>query len=418
MTKTTDSGTLGSGLRLLHVTEAPEGGVLTYLANLIRIQASTPSIASIDVLGPSVNEAVLRESVGSVRVGSVRVGIHSVPYKTRSIGVLLRLAIATLRLIVRNRPDIVHIHSSLAGFVVRLCLLPAWIIPGRPRLIYMPHGWSFKSSGRPRIIYMPHAWSFSPGAGRFLALRCMCERWLSHWTDRIICVSEDERRWALKAGISAQRCTVVLSGIPSAPAPGPRHWQRKRRVLFVGRFDHQKGFDTYLEVLRLLDGQAEGLVAGAPSVGKHSDFVVPNNVTLLGWCSRERVAKLYQEVDILLMPSRFEGLPMVALEAMRAGLPIFALATGPLPEVLEDSVSGRLFQNPRQIADAIAAVRDEELQAFGEAGRCRFLEKFTSDRMAQEMLERYLEVLSPPHQILQAKAKLRELNPSATNARD
>jgi hypothetical protein len=106
----------------------------------------------------------------------------------------------------------------------------------------------------------------------------MCERSLAHWTDRIVCVSEDERRLALDAGISAQRCRVVLSGIPYAPSAPPssrpRRWQRKRR-----RLDHQKGFDTYLEVLRLLDGQAEGLVAGAAIVGKRSDLVVPSNVT-------------------------------------------------------------------------------------------------------------------------------------------
>ena len=130
-------------------------------------------------------------------------------------------------------------------------------------------------------------------------------------------------------------------------------------------------------------------------MGKRSHLVVPGNVTVLGWCSRERVAALYEEADILLMPSRFEGLPMVALEAMRAGLPIFSFATGPMPEVLEDGVSGRLFEsaNPRQIADAIAAVPDEELQAFSKAGQRRFLERFTADRMARDMLRRYLEVM-------------------------
>ena len=188
-----DPGSLGAGLRLLHVTEAPEGGVLTYLANLVGMQACSPDIAYIDVLGPAVNEAAIRKSSGGARVG-----VYSIPYETRSIGVLLRLAIATLRLVARNRPNIVHIHSTLAGFVVRLCLLP---IPGRPKL-----------------IYTPHAWSFNLGAGRFLSLRRTCERWLAHWTDRIVCVSEDERRLALEAGISAQRCTVVLSGIPYVPS--------------------------------------------------------------------------------------------------------------------------------------------------------------------------------------------------------
>ena len=193
----------------------------------------------------------------------------------------------------------------------------------------------------------------------------------------------------------------MLTGLPepgatrapvTRPAPEPGC---KRRVLFVGRFDHQKGFDLYLDVMRRLESQAEGIAAGNAIVGKKLDFVIPPNVRTLGWCSPDQVSALYYDADLILMPSRFEGLPMVALEAMRSGTPIFASDAGPMCEVVHDGVSGRLFPgaSPEQMAAAIASITDAELTRFGEAGRRIFQERFTADRMGRTMLEEYESVL-------------------------
>src|SRR5208282_3764393 len=148
----------------------------------------------------------------------------------------------------------------------------------------------------PKLIYTPHAWSLSPGAARHVFFRQMCEWILALWTDRIICVSKHEMKLAVEAGISRRRCAVVLTGLPesastTAPVTRPaRAPGRKRRVLFVGRFDHQKGFDLYLDVMRRLGSRAEGIVAGTAIVGKEMDFVVPSNVRALGWCSPDQVS--------------------------------------------------------------------------------------------------------------------------------
>jgi len=165
--------------------------------------------------------------------------------------------------------------------------------------------------------------------------------------------------------------------------------------LFVGRFDHQKGFDLYLDVMRRLGGQAEGIVAGCPIVGKKMDFVVPANVRILGWCSPDKVSALYRETDLILMPSRFEGLPMVALEAMQSGTPIFASDVGPMREIVQQGVSGRLFPgaSPEQIAAEIASITDAELRRFSDAGRRIFREHFTAERMGRDMLNEYQTVL-------------------------
>jgi len=363
------------GIRVLHVTEAPKGGVLTYLVNLVETQVLASCIELVYVLGPSVNKPALSQC------RSPKLRLDSMPYERRSWWTLLRLGVSTLRAFRQIRPDIVHIHSSLAGVVVRLCLLPL--------------------RGRPKLIYSPHAWSFSPGAARCVFFRRMCERVLALWTDRIICVSKHEFELAIQSGISPRRCAVVLTGLPqtaSKTAPTTTtapELSRKRRVLFVGRFDHQKGFDLYLDVMRRLGSQAEGIVAGCPIVGKKMDFVVPPNVRILGWCSPDKVSALYRETDLILMPSRFEGLPMVALEAMQSGTPIFASDVGPMREIVQQGVSGRLFPgaSPEQIAAEIASITDAELRRFGDAGRRIFREHFTAERMGRDMLNEYQTVL-------------------------
>jgi glycosyltransferase involved in cell wall biosynthesis len=386
------------GMRVLHVTEAPRGGVLTYLVNLVESQIVAPSIELVHVLGPSVNEPALREC------RSPKLSLASIPYRRRSVWTLLRLGMATLRALKQVRPDIVHIHSSLAGVVVRLCLLP--------------------SRRRPKLIYTPHAWSFSPGATGHVFFRRMCERVLALWTDRIICVSKHERKLAIEAGICPRRCTVVLTGLPEPAASGgpvvrPAPEQGcQRHVLFVGRFDHQKGFDLYLDVMRRLGSQAEGVAAGNAIIGKKLDFVIPPNVRTLGWCSPNQVSALYYDADLILMPSRFEGLPMVALEAMRSGTPIFASDAGPMREIVQDRVSGRLFPgaSPEQMAAAIASITEAELKRYGEAGRRIFRERFTAERMGRDMLNEYESVLGKvaagAPELIPKPSRLRGVSPS------
>ncbi len=86
---------------------------------------------------------------------------------------------------------------------------------------------------------------------------------------------------------------------------------------------------------------------------------------------------------------------MVALEAMQSGAPIFASDAGPMREIVQDRVSGRLFPgaSPEQMAAEIASITDAELRRFGEAGRRIFRDRFTAERMGRDMLDEYESVL-------------------------
>jgi glycosyltransferase involved in cell wall biosynthesis len=358
-------------LRLAHVTEAPGGGVLSYLQEAVAFQAQSPAVESIAVVGPEVNAASI------VRIDSPKLFVTSFEHKRGSMAGLLRLGQLTRSVVAETAADILHVHSTFAGVVSRLC---AAVGVRRPKVVYSPHGWAFSrtSSVRPLIV--------------------AAERLLTRFTDRIVCVSHAEKEDAVAAGIAAAKCVVIENGIKALPpsSSGGKAWKVERRgklrVLFVGRFDRQKGFDFCLAVMARLSDVAECFAVGDYVVGPaETQLSIPENVTLLGWRDRAEVVELYAHADLLLMPSRWEGLPIVALEAMRSGLPIFCTPVGGLRDVVVDGVTGRFFDlsDPEMAVGMIKSVSRDALASYGEKGHQRFLERFTAERMNQETISLY-----------------------------
>jgi glycosyltransferase involved in cell wall biosynthesis len=103
---------------------------------------------------------------------------------------------------------------------------------------------------------------------------------------------------------------------------------------------------------------------------------------------REDVPQLMRALDVLLVPSHWEGFGLVAVEVMAAGVPVVATRASSLPELLDDGVQGRLVpvQDPGALAAAaIELARDPGLRArMGRAGQARVRSSFTFDRMLDE----------------------------------
>jgi len=110
-------------------------------------------------------------------------------------------------------------------------------------------------------------------------------------------------------------------------------------------------------------------------------------VSIAGWLSRPQIAELYARAEVLVAPSRWEGLPMVAIEAMRAGLPVVATRAGGLPEIVEDRISGRLIEvdDAEQLARVLASLDSETLREMGARARLRYLRDFQIDRVIREL---------------------------------
>ena len=356
-------------MRILHVCDSIIGGTGSYLAELLPPQAALYGPGQVMLLLPRGHRGFIEPRLAD---SSVRFAFF--PRPNRLMG-MAALFFVYLWVRLRFAPDIVHAHSFGAGFVTRIARL------GRSRLIFCPHGWAFDMEVSPRVR------SF------VVAL----EKWLARRTERIVLISHHEVARAREIGIAESKLVAVPNGIaaavPSVPAAA---WSDTRlKLLFVGRFDRQKGLDVLLEAIRPLGGQVALRVVGAPVVsGGYRPDIVLDAVDYLGWLDRDGVAAQMKACDALVVPSRWEGFGLVAIEAMRLSVPVIASAVGGLKEILDSGRYG--FSVPPNDAFALrtqlSAVSDEALRRIGAIGHERFRSHYTAERMVAQIDDLYRQL--------------------------
>jgi glycosyltransferase involved in cell wall biosynthesis len=355
---------------VIHAAENIKGGVGTYLRDLLQMQAESLGAGEVAAVVPASQCEILGSPAGVELIKFDDSG--SRPANT------LRLARLTVQLVAARKPRIAHLHSTFAGAALRPLLK---LNRSGTKVIYCAHGWAFDRQTSPRT--------------RDVAMRV--ERALAHLCDAVVCVSDYEMRAAVRCGLPRDRLVLVCNGIPreapkAADYSAEVEWPSGvRRILFVGRFDRQKGVDVLLEALGQLRGEAFAYLAGAAVLRDSAAMKVPDNVRLTGWLTSTQLEAFYRTADVLVVPSRWEAFGLIAAEAMRAGLPVIATRVGALPELVEDGVTGVLVppDDSRALVAALRAVTDSQLQAMGPAGREVFLRRFTMDRVHRQLLKLY-----------------------------
>lgn len=288
---------------------------------------------------------------------------------------------AMVRLFRAERPDLVHAHMPISGFLARIA---AWWV-GVPRIAYTGHGFWFN---------FPGSW---PRSAVGFAMEWLAAR----VTGVFMTVSEAEARDARRLHIHRGAVGVGNGRDPARFHPDPGQRRRIRDelraadgevvILAVSRLVWHKGFPELAEAMRSLP-DATLWVAGerlASDRGPDMAALLRDRARLLGY--REDVAALMAAADIFVLPSRFEGLPMSIIEAMLCGLPVVACdVRGPAEQVVPE-VTGLLV--PPGDAPALAAalrrlVDDRALrERMGEAGRARALERYDEGRVLARTLD-------------------------------
>ncbi|MEU8968464.1 glycosyltransferase family 4 protein [Streptomyces monashensis] len=356
--------------RVLHLAQPVDGGVARVVLDLARAQLT----AGLHVMAACPDGELatgLSELGADVRHWQAgRAPDPGLPGEVR------RLA----RLIGEAPPDLVHAHSAKAGLAGRLAV-----------------------RGRIPTVFQPHAWSFEAVGGTTAALALRWERWGARWADRVVCVSEAERATGLRAGVRAAY-TVVPNGIDTERfAPGPRTTPPADPaapvVVCVGRLCRQKGQDVLLQAWEQVLGTVPRarlvLVGDGPERETLGQRAHPS-VHFTGAVGD--VVPWYRAADLVVLPSRWEGMALAPLEALGCGRPVVVTDVDGARESLPPALTARCLvppEDPAALAGAITALlSDPPLRAaLGGQGRRHILSTHDVRHTAERISDVYRELL-------------------------
>lgn len=222
------------------------------------------------------------------------------------------------------------------------------------------------------------------------------ERWIAPWIKQFVCVSQSVADFCERtAGLPREKLTVIPNGVDVAkfrdaqPADGASLGlpTGRRYFISIGRLDHQKGFDWLLPQLPRIFAEwpeydlllvGEGTERGSLQA-QATELGIQDRVHFLGW--RADVPQLLKLADLLLLPSRWEGMPNVLLEAMAAGLPVVTTNVEGAAEILGPLAPRQLIEKEHTAAfteSALAFAASAELrQTAGAANEQRVAEHFS-----------------------------------------
>lgn len=375
-------------MRALHIVGGSNfGGAAKLILQLAQMSIEDGWQVDILTTDPIFQQAARRQGIGVVALDVIRREIR--PWW--DLAGLARL----YRFLRREHYQVVHTHTSKAGFVGRLAARAG----GVPVIVHTIHGFAFheRSSRAKRVFYST------------------LERIASSSCDRIIAATEFHRRWALDLGVCAPGKIVAIPNGITAPPPGAanstaelrRQWNVQPGEcvsLTAGRLASEKGLEDLIEAAAILNktGRAFRMVlAGDGPLRAQLEALVHNRgvadrVTFLGY--REDMADLLEACDLVVLPSIREGLSIALLEAMAAAKPIVTTRIGGNLAAVSHEDTALLVPpgDPEALTRAILRCwRDPRLrQRLGAQARFVFERYYTEERMLSSYREVYRELMS------------------------
>ncbi|MCX5714288.1 MAG: glycosyltransferase family 4 protein [Candidatus Omnitrophica bacterium] len=300
----------------------------------------------------------------------------------------------------KNKIQIVHTHSSKAGILGRLAASSCKV----PGIIHTVHGWSFND-------FQP-AWK----RGLFIWLERIC----GDCSDKIAVVSDCDRKKGLAFNIGSpskyQRINYGIDyGEFGQPSPDTeKELKLDPQDLAVGMvscFKPQKSPQDFIRLARAVRERMDNvkfILVGDGILRSQIErlikkYKLENEVLLLGW--RGDIPQILSCLDVFVLTSLWEGVPIAALEAMASSLPVVATKTGGIGEIISDGKNGFL-KAPGDITGLseklMLLLKDAELRSrMGREGKEGLGETFRLDNMQKNYYNLYTEILEH-HSILYA----------------
>ncbi len=302
-------------------------------------------------------------------------------------------------LIRSERPHILHTHTAKAGAIARAAArLAGGARP--PVVVHTFHGHVLKGYfGTGRTAFFRHV-----------------ERALARACDVLVAVSPEVRDELVELGVAPyEKFVVIRLGIPLAERLGDPTANADYRRLYgipedafvvgwVGRMTGVKDTGAVVEIVRAARERGVDavlcMVGDGPDRGRLEELAhelgIARNCYFVGYQSD--VAGYYRLFDVFLLPSVNEGTPVSAIESLASGTPVVANRVGGVPDVVRDGVDGFLVEagDTEAAAARLAELAaDPELRArLGESGRARVLERYSVDRLVDDVDRLYRSLLT------------------------
>lgn len=299
------------------------------------------------------------------------------------------------RILLAEKPDVLHTHSSKAGILGRL----AAALAGVPVVVHTYHGFGFHDR-QPPIV-----------KGLYVFLERLCAR----FTDALVFVSKANIAYAAEHGIARpEEAALIRSGVALAGLPAPVDAAKlkmsagvgmhKPLVVSIGNLKPQKNVGDLLEAAALSlrdvpearfvfigDGpQRRALEARAFALGLNDRFL------FLGW--RRDAAQWLAAADVFVMSSLWEGLPRALVEAMKSGKPAVCYATDGVLDLIKNGENGFTVEpgdHAALAARVTALLKDEPLRKrVGEAAAASIGPEFDIDGMVRAQESLYARLLA------------------------
>jgi glycosyltransferase involved in cell wall biosynthesis len=354
----------GKPSRILIVSQATVDGVAVCVRDLV--EAAVDAGYQVTVVCPATGK--LRGWVQQRGATWVRLEMRRPPHPGDI------LAVMRLRQLARTH-DLVHLHSSKAGVVGRLAV--ASLGPRRPPVVFTPHGWSWLVGGRLAPLYR---WT---------------ERLVFPLATKVVAVSDEERAHGQAVlGARAARILVNPNGVdlcrfsPDGPVANRSD---DPLILYVGRLCHQRAPDVAVAALAFmrtpsvrlrLIGDGEDRAATEKLV---TALGLDERVEFSGFCAEP--APDLRAADVVVIPSRYDGMALILLEAMACGAAIVATRVAGTAAL---DGAGQLVpaEDPQGLAEAVDALLadPQRRQQLGAAARERAVEDYSLQRSLEGIL--------------------------------
>jgi len=371
-----------------------------------------------DVSG--VGEQVLQLAVGLESVGHEVEVLGRGPAGAKGPKLLFPLTIvpAFLEALGRFQPHVIQVHESDGVMVALLTKILSPMLEPSPQLVALQQVSYLEEMRAVRSLRFDGQTLGVPGARewffRFVKAPVQIAFGsLTAWLSDVVLAPSRQTALEIERDYGVDSVLMlpnVTGGRPIEPTPTAVVQEEAGYFLFVGRLRIRKGVEILLNAVSSLTAAGKPVQLVVVGDGEHRaalesrarDLGLEETVRFVGACDAATVRMLMSGAAALVVPSIYEGMPLVVLEAMESSLPVVASAVSGMPEIIADGQSGWLVppEDVTALSGALAEVHDNPREAIrrGEAGRILLEKRFRPEHAASvwcRYLDSAVTVVSP-----------------------